>query len=339
MTSASAASAGSAAALANGPDPELLWRLYRLMLYVRLVEEKIVALYPEQQMRCPVHLSIGQEAPAAGVAAALRPGDQAMSGHRSHGHYLAMDADLDGMFAEIYGKAPGCARGRGGSMHLIDRAKGFLGAVPIVGSTIPIAAGAAFTSKLRGDGKVTVIYLGDGAAETGVFHETLNFAALKKLPLLFVCENNLYSVYSPMEVRQPLGRPIAGIARAHGVATWEGDGNDAVAVWQMASEAVEACRAGHGPAFLELATYRWREHCGPNFDNDIGYRTVEEYETWRARDPLARHKALLQDRLGADDAAFAALEGELQARIDAAVAKAKAAAFPVDTLSPEDCYA
>src|SRR5579859_6536135 len=185
---------------------DLQRRLYRGLLRLRLVEERIAELYPEQEMRCPVHLSIGQEAVAVGVCDHLEPADQALSGHRSHGHYLAKGGDLRAMLAELYGRETGCARGKGGSMHLVDLEAGFLGATPIVASTIPIAVGVAFAARLRGQPLVTVAFFGEGATEEGVFHEAANFAALHRLAVVFVCENNLYSVYSPLEVRQPAGR-------------------------------------------------------------------------------------------------------------------------------------
>lgn len=301
---------------------------YRTMLRIRLVEERIVALYPEQEMRCPVHLCIGQEAVAAGACAALGRRDYVFSGHRSHGHYLAKGGDLKAMLAEIYGKAAGCAGGKGGSMHLIDLEAGFLGATPIVGSTIPIAVGAAFGSTMRGEDLVTMVFLGDGAVETGVFYESLNFAALKKLPVIFVCENNLYSVYSPLQVRQPEGRPIAGIARALGVDGIECDGNDVELVYQVCSDAVKKARLGDGPSFLEFATYRWREHCGPEFDNHLGYRTEAEYLAWKERCPIALLEAKflgsgLVSRLALDEARFG-----LDKEIDAAVAFARQSPFP-----------
>lgn len=302
--------------------------LYHAMLRIRLVEERIAALYPEQEMRCPVHLCIGQEAVAAGACAALGRRDYVFSGHRSHGHYLAKGGDLKAMLAEIYGKAAGCAGGKGGSMHLIDLEAGFLGATPIVGSTIPIAVGAAFGSTMRGEDRVTMVFLGDGAVETGVFYESLNFAALKKLPVIFVCENNLYSVYSPLQVRQPDGRPITGIARALGLDGIECDGNDVELVYQVCSDAVKKARLGDGPSFLEFATYRWREHCGPEFDNQLGYRTEAEYMAWKERCPIALLEAKflgsgLVSRLVLDEARFG-----LDKEIDAAVAFARQSPFP-----------
>lgn len=303
-------------------------RLLRGMVRIRLVEEAIADHYAAQRMRCPVHLSIGQEGAAAGVGAALRPDDQAMSGHRSHAHYLAKGGNLRAMIAEMHGRATGCCGGRGGSMHLIDRAAGFVGAVPIVGSTIPIATGLAFADRRRGLDRVTVAFLGDAATEEGVFHESLNFAQLHELPIVYVCENNLYSVYSPMRVRQSETRAIHQIAAGHGLHTLHGDGNDVLATFDLAHAAVAHARAGRGPVFLELATYRWREHCGPGWDNHIGYRTEAEYEAWRARDPIARLETHLAERGAFDAAAHRDYQAAVAAEIAAAFAAALAAPFP-----------
>jgi len=260
--------------------------LLRSMTRIRMVEEEIAKRYPEQQMRCPVHLSIGQEAAAVGVCAALKPTDWAFSGHRNHAHYLAKGGNLKAMLAEIYGKATGCCGGKGGSMHLSDQAAGFIAATPIVGSTVPIAVGAALTAQREGKGRVVVVFLGDGAMEAGVVHESLNFATLKNLPILFVCENNLYSVYSPLNVRQPPNRSISDLAAGHGLKTIKADGNDVQEVHTAATAAVQELRHGLGPIFMELPTYRWLEHCGPGYDNDIGYRTDNEFQEWKKRDPL-----------------------------------------------------
>ncbi len=310
--------------------------LYRTMRRIRRVEEAIVERYPEQQMRCPVHLCIGQEAVAAGVCQALEQGDQVLSGHRSHGHYLAKGGDLKAMMAEIYGKATGCSGGKGGSMHLIDRAAGFLGATPIVGSTIAMAVGAALAAKLRGETRIAVAFFGDAAVETGIFHESLNFAATHGLAALFVCENNLYSVYSPMAVRQPAGRPIIELARGHGISADAFDGNDAEAVHVAALNAVETLRAGEGPVFLEFATYRWREHCGPNLDNEIGYRTPDEFEAWLPRCPIATHRERLLNDHGVEEGVLGGLEEDIDKEICDAFAFAKESAFPpADAMSTE----
>jgi TPP-dependent pyruvate/acetoin dehydrogenase alpha subunit len=302
-------------------------RLYREMLRVRLVEEGIADLYPEQQMRCPVHLCIGQEAVCVGVCDQLNRADLVMSTHRAHGHYLAKGGGLKAMLAEMYGKATGCCGGMGGSMHLIDLDAGFLGATPIVASTIPIAVGAAMGSVMRGENRVVVTFFGEGATEEGVFHEALNFAALKKLPVVFVCENNLYSVYSPLSVRQPEGRAVVSLAQGHGVATWQGDGNDALEVHRMTGEAVERARTG-GPAFLEFKTYRWREHCGPNYDNDLGYRTPAEYQHWRKLCPLERLRHRGLEAAALTEADIAAWTNEIRHEFADAVRFAKESPFP-----------
>ncbi len=320
-------------------EAETLKQLYYQMLRIRMVEEKIAELYPEQEMRCPTHLCIGQEAVAAGVCANLSRHDYVLSNHRSHGHYLAKGADLRAMMAEIYGKATGCSQGKGGSMHLVDLSVGFLGATPIVGSTIPIAVGTAFGSVMRGEQRVTAIFFGDGATEEGVFHESLNFAVLKRLPVVFVCENNLYSVYSPLSVRQPEGREIFGLAKGHGMESYQSDGNDVVEVYQLAERAVRKARQGGGPTFLEFKTYRWREHCGPYYDNDLGYRTEGEFQEWRRRCPIETlEERLLRDGVlcnqGIDD-----MVSELEAEIEHAVVFAKESPFPEEQLLLEHIYA
>ena len=313
--------------------------LYGAMRRIRRIEEAIAARYGEQQMRCPVHLSIGQEAVPVGVCAALGPEDAVMSGHRSHAPYLAKGGNLAGMIAEIHGKATGVAGGKGGSMHLVDEGAGFLGSAPIVGSTIPIAAGVAFSSRMQGQGRICAVFFGDGATETGAFTETLNLAALHRLPLLLVCENNLYSVYSPLDVRQPPQRSLQRIVEGHGVAYAHGDGNDVEAVYAIAGEALAHIRGGGGPVLLEFDTYRWREHCGPNYDNDLGYRTVEEFEAWKARCPLRRARERLE-RLGLWDEKR---ENELCAAIDAeteaAFAAAAAAPWPERQAVMRDIFA
>lgn len=302
--------------------------LLREMIRIRTVEEGIAQRYPEQQMRCPVHLSIGQEGVAVGVCGALEAGDYMMSTHRAHAHYLAKGGDLKAMIAEIYGKASGCASGRGGSMHLIDLSVNMLGSTPIVGNSLPVAVGAAFGSWLKGERRATAVFFGEGSTEEGVFAECVNFAALKKIPILFICENNLYSVYSPLSVRQPRERDRAAMVRAHGIEVAVGDGNDVEEVFRMTTEAATRVRSGVGPAYLEFSTYRWREHCGPNFDNDIGYRTEAEYLDWRRRCPIERQLSRLKREGMVSDADAQKMAEAAQEEMDEAVALARAAAFP-----------
>ncbi len=317
----------------------ILKKMFYSMLRIRLVEEKLAELYSEQEMRCPVHLCTGQEAIATGVCTALDRTDYVLSSHRSHGHYLAKGGNLNAMIAEIYGKKTGCCAGKGGSMHLIDLESDFLGSVPILGSTIPIAVGVAFGSWMKNENSVTVAFFGDGAVEEGVLHESLNFALLKKLPVIFVCENNFFSVYSPLDVRQPERREISEIAKGHGVESSRGDGNNILEVYQKAKKAVVKARDGRGPVFLEFTTYRWREHCGPHFDNHIGYRTEDDFLKWKQLCPIERFKNhLISDSiLSVQD--IREIESILNREIDQAFVFAKASPFPESESASNQVYA
>lgn len=261
-------------------------KLFESMLRIRLVEESIASKYSEQKMRCPTHLSIGQEAIAVGVCANLTSQDQVLSTHRAHAHYLAKGGCLKSMMAEIYGKASGCSKGMGGSMHLIDTSVGFMGSTAIVGNTIPVAVGLALEKKLTRKKSIACVFFGDGATEEGAFYESVNFAIIHSLPILFICENNLYSVYSGLEVRQPEDRKIYKMVRAMGISAQHGNGNDVEEVARKVKHAKTMILKSGGPQFLEFDTYRWREHCGPNFDNNIGYREESEFLKWKKKDPL-----------------------------------------------------
>ena len=256
------------------------------MLRIRLVEESIANKYSEQKMRCPTHLSIGQEAIAVGVCANLTSQDQVLSTHRAHAHYLAKGGCLNSMMAEIYGKASGCSKGMGGSMHLIDTSVGFMGSTAIVANTIPVAVGLALEKKLTRKKSIACVFFGDGATEEGAFYESVNFAIIHSLPILFICENNLYSVYYGLEVRQPVDRKIYKMVRAMGISAQHGNGNDVEEVTRKVKHAKTMILKSGGPQFLEFDTYRWREHCGPNFDNNIGYREESEFLKWKKKDPL-----------------------------------------------------
>ncbi|MBV8048669.1 MAG: thiamine pyrophosphate-dependent dehydrogenase E1 component subunit alpha [Paludibacterium sp.] len=304
------------------------------MLRIRLVEEEIARRYAAQQMRCPVHLSIGQEAPAAAFGFALTAEDQALSTHRSHAHYLGKGGDLNAMIAELYGKATGCCGGRGGSMHLSDPRAGFLASTAIVGNSIPLGVGVALAQQLRGDKTLTCVFFGDGATEEGAFYEAANFAALRQLPVLFACENNLYSVYSPLSKRQPASRDLCVLAEALGVPAVRVDGNDALAVEAAAEQAVAAIRAGGGPRFVECTTYRWREHCGPNYDDELGYRPEGELAAWQARDPLPR----LARTLSLTEADQQAMAAEIAAEIGLAFELALAAPYPDASTALDGIY-
>ncbi len=304
------------------------------MKRIRLVEEGIAERYPQGKMRCPTHLSIGQEAAAIGVGLALKHSDLAVSTHRAHAHYLAKGGDLKAMLAEIYGKAAGCSRGRGGSMHLIDTKVGFMGSTAIVSNSTPVGVGLALSLQLRKSTAVSAVFCGDGAIEEGAFYESANFAAVRKLPVLFVCENNFYSVYSHLRVRQPEGRKIYKMVEAIGVPSALVDGNNPQAVYQAAEAAIARIRKGEGPFFLELTTYRWREHCGPNYDNDIGYRTEEEFQEWKQRDPIPRFEQKLLAERVLDMPTIKRMEDEMQAEIQAAFNFAENSPYP----GPEEAF-
>lgn len=308
------------------------------MKRIRCVEEMIASRYSEQKMRCPTHLSVGQEAVAAAVGAILRNDDYAVSGHRAHAHYLGKGGDLKTMIAEIYGKATGCAHGRGGSMHLIDESVGFMGSTAIVGGTVPVGVGLSYGIKLAQTDRVSCVFLGDAVAEAGVFYESLNLAALKQLPVLFICENNLYSVYSPLSVRRPGGSAIYAVAEAIGVPAAHGDGNDVRSVHALAESAVVAIRAGAGPRFLEFATYRWREHCGPLYDNDLGYRSELEFLQWQAKDPIANFERQVLAEGILTEAAIATMDRRIEAEVGEAFAFAEASPFPEQSGAFADLY-
>jgi len=298
------------------------------MMRIRKIEEGIADYYPKQKMRCPVHLSIGQEAVAAGAGLALRAEDYAVSTHRGHAHYLGKGGDLKAMLAEIHGKVAGCSRGRGGSMHLIDRSVNFMGTTAIVGNSIPIGVGLGLASKLEGKQRISCVFVGDGAVEEGVFYEAANFAAVQKLPVLFICENNLYSVYSPLSVRQPEGRKIHEMVCAIGVSTSSVESSSAIESLEILQSAVDKVRSGDGPHFVELATYRWREHCGPNFDNDLPYRAEEEFIVRKEQDPLKLLTNVLLEKNVIDPNMLIKLEEEIEKEVDSAFVFAQSAPFP-----------
>jgi pyruvate dehydrogenase E1 component alpha subunit len=309
------------------PRRELLLQMKRL----RGLEEAIAARYPEGQMRCPVHLSTGQEAVSAAVGLVLRPSDLAVSGHRAHIHYLGKGGSMPRMVAEIYGKA--------GSMHLIDESVGFKGSTAIVGGTVPVGTGLGLSIKRRGTDQVACVFLGDAVVEEGVFFESVNFAVLHQLPVLYVCENNLFSVYSPLTVRQPTGRAIHEMVAGLGIPAAAGDGNNPEAVYAACREAVAGIRAGRGPVFLEFATYRWREHCGPHFDNHIGYRSEEEFLAWKDRDPVVTYQRKLLDVAAVTEADVAGMDQAVADEVAAAFAFAESSPFPPGCTAADDIYA
>ncbi len=302
--------------------------LFFQTLRIRRIEEAIADRYVDQEMRCPVHLSIGQEGVAVGVCSQLLKSDYIMSTHRAHAHYFAKGGDLKQMIAELHGKKTGCCGGKGGSMHLVDPQVNFMGSTPIVGGSFPIAVGMALATQMKNEDPITVIFFGEAMTEEGVFSEAINFAALKNLPILFLCESNFYSVYSPMEVRQPKERNIPKIAEAHGIPSKHGDGNDLQEVASMSCEAINDVRTKKGPRLLEFKTYRFREHCGPNYDVNLGYRSQEEVDSWMAKCPVLRlQNSLLSDNSLSKDELIE-MEQKIQQEIDEAFEFSKESPFP-----------
>ncbi|MFA5088133.1 MAG: thiamine pyrophosphate-dependent dehydrogenase E1 component subunit alpha [Candidatus Omnitrophota bacterium] len=269
----------------NNIPTDALIEIFTMLSKIRKVELKIEELYPQDEMKTPVHLALGQEAVAVGICRHLRKEDYIFSNHRSHAHYLAKGGDLKAMIAEFYCKETGCSRGRGGSMHLIDTSVGHLGSSAIVGGSIPHAVGAALASVLLKKDFVAVSFFGDAASEQGVFFESMNLAKLKKLPVIFVCENNFYSVCSHISARQPNDN-ISMRARAFDIPARQVDGMDVFAVFHRAKEAVDHARSGQGPFLLECRVQRWCGHAGAGDPLKESYRHPEDLDETKRRDPL-----------------------------------------------------
>lgn len=312
------------------------------MLLIRLAEEEIVSRYgapgQPQEMRCPVHLSIGQEAAAVGACRYLTHEDKIFSTHRCHAHYLAKGGDLDRMILEIHGKVGGCLDGRGGSMHLMDDSVGMAMSVPIVSSSIPLAVGSALASKIDGKKNVALAFFGDASTEEGVFHESMNFASLMQLPVIFVCENNLYSVYTHISDRQP-ARPLEDLAAAHKMNSVRMDGNNPFAVADAFKTLIHEAREKCQPSFVVLDTYRWREHCGVNFDNHLGYRTEEECRQWQEKDPVRVAIETVTKTGLLTQAEVQAIEVQIKSAVARSFDKATAAPLPTPAMAKEFVYA
>jgi TPP-dependent pyruvate/acetoin dehydrogenase alpha subunit len=303
------------------PSQSALERIYRSLRLVRRAEEEIARIYPSDKIKSPVHLSIGQEAVAVGVCDVLEADDVVSPTYRGHAAYLAKGASLRGLFAELYGKATGVARGKGGSMHLIDMQHNVLGASAVVGTTIPLAVGFALAFKRTRSDRVVVAFFGDGATEEGVFTESLNFAALHKLPILFVCENNFYAIHTPVTRRWATQR-LCERVETYGIPARCIEDGDVLKLRAEASAAIAALRCGDGPAFIECRTYRWLEHVGPNEDFDAGYRASAEREPWLQSDQLIKIGTLIAaDRRSA-------INEDVETEIADAIAFAETSPFP-----------
>jgi pyruvate dehydrogenase E1 component alpha subunit len=300
------------------------------MLRIRRFEERCVELYSAASIRGFLHLYIGEEAVAVGAMQALEPGDNVVATYREHGHALARGVTARAIMAEMFGKQQGCSRGRGGSMHLFDAATRFYGGNAIVGGGLPIAVGLALADKLRGRRQLTACFFGEGAVAEGEFHESMNLAALWRLPVLFCCENNLYAMGTAL-ARSEAETDLALKASSYELPAWSVDGMDVLAVQEAASRAAAIVRSGGGPCFLELRTYRFRAHS--MYDPEL-YRDKAEVEAWKQRDPIPAYTALLRQQGLVDDAGLASLEAEVAAEVEDAVRFAEAGTLePVEDLT------
>jgi len=303
------------------PERKVLERLFSALLLIRRTEETIAEIYPTDKIKSPVHLSIGQEAVSVGVCDVLRDDDVMSATYRGHAAYLARGGDLNGMMAELFGKSTGVAGGKAGSMHLVDIKRNILGMSAVVGTTIPVAMGYALALKREGKGRCVVCFFGDGATEEGVFTESLNFASLHALPILFVCENNFYAIHSPLSHRWATDK-LCERVETYGIPAHRIEDGDLFAIRETAGSVMESIRGGEGPAFMECLTYRWKEHVGPDEDYDAGYRPKDEQTEWLERDPVSKLSKMIEP--GKRDA----ITVEVEKKITAAVAFAEQSSWP-----------
>lgn len=308
--------------------PEQKLKIFKSMLRIRKVEERIDELYLNDEMKTPVHLYIGQEAIAVGVCEALNKDDYIQSNHRSHGHYLAKGGDLNKMMAELFCKSTGCSGAFGGSMHLIDKSVGHLGSSAIVAGGISIGTGLGLSIKLKKEKNVSVVFLGDGAAESGVFYESLMFAMLKKLPVIYILENNLLSVCSHITKRQVNGNVFIHGAKRNNLFTMQVDGNDPEAVYRIADIAVNRARSNQGPALIECYTYRVSGHAGCSKQDAVGYRDKREEAEWLKKCPIKKYRDKLYNNNVLTSEAEQAIKNDLDQEVNDAFEFARNSPLP-----------
>lgn len=321
-------------------SPQQLIRFHKQLILLRRTELRLAEVYKRQVIRTPTHFGVGQEAIAVGVCEMLNGDDVIYSHHRCHNHYLAKGGDLQKLVSELFGRETGCSRGRGGSVHLTDRPAGVVATSAILGQSAAAATGSALAFAMDGAPRTAVAFFGDAVLEEGIFYEAVNLAAVRRLPVLYVCENNNLSTESLPHMRQPAGTRLADRARAFGIEARQVDGNDVEATACAAREALDACRAGRGPYFLECSTFRWLEHVGPMFDRDLGrtFRSQEEMERGMADCPLLRSASRLIERGVAGEADIAAWEAEVESRLDAVLAQAEADPWPAPETLFDNVY-
>lgn len=315
----------------------ILKKIYYYLIKIRRFEEKIIELYPKQEMKTPVHLYIGQEAIAAGTCVNLKKEDYVFSNHRNHGHLIAKGVDLKYIFAELYGRKTGCSGGKGGSMHMASVEDSILGTSAIVAGGIPIAVGTALAAKMKNEKRVAVVFFGDGAVDEGTFYESLNFAALKRLPVVFVCENNFYATNSPQKVRQ-VNPDIYRIAKFFCMPGACVDGNDVSGIYRIAKRFIDKARRGKGPSLVEARTYRWRTHVGCETDFEKGLRDKEEIERWFKRCPLKRFKQDILKNKFITEKEFEAMDKKVNNEIRLALRFALKSPYPKAADLYKDVY-
>jgi TPP-dependent pyruvate/acetoin dehydrogenase alpha subunit len=320
---------------AAGVDPAVRLALFRMMVEMRVFEKRAYDLFMQSLVKGTSHLSLGQEAIAAGFGAAMRPDDYTFATYRGHAHTLARGASMTGVMGELLGRENGLMAGKGGSMHLTDVAKGVMGSYAIIGGHLPIACGAAWSAQYRGTDQVAVCFFGDGTTNIGAFHEALNFAAIWKLPVVFVCENNLYMEYTPIASVTAVPRPAADRAASYGLEPIVVDGNDADAMYEIAVNSLRKARAGDGPVLIEALTYR---HGGHSRADPGKYRPQAEVDEWMARDPIPTYRARLL-AAGTDEAVLVEIERDVAARVDVATEAAKASPPPGAEFLMSDVWA
>ena len=311
------------------------FEIYKNLLKIRLVENKIAQEYSKQKIRCPVHLSIGQEAIAAPLKVLLKKNDIVVSGHRAHAHYIGKGGDLKKFIYELYLKEKGFSRGKAGSMHLFDKKKGFYGSSPIVANMIPLGVGMALYNKVNKRNNIVLIFFGDGATEEGVFYESLNFAAVHNLKVIFICENNLYSVYSNLSYRQPKGRKIHKVANSLKVFSIKAEGNDVRSASNALSYSIDFVKKNKKPILIEFSTYRFIEHCGPNNDDNLNYRNQKEINKWFKKDPIDKLYKNLNSEIKKKLFNFSV---KFTKELDALFAKAEKSKYPDQKIAFSNLY-
>ncbi len=317
---------------------QIISQIYYQILRIRKIESKISEEYSEWKMRCPVHLSIGQESIAAPLSVLFRNKIyEVLSSHRAHAHYLGKGGNLFKLISEIMGKSTGCSGGKGGSMHLTDIDVGFLLSTAIVANSIPVAAGVALSKKIKKEKGLVLSFFGDGAIEEGVFYETINFSIIKNLPIIFICENNKYSVYSNLGVRQPKNRKIHKMVENIGIKSLFSNGLDAVEIYKKYLFAKNYVEKKNKPIFLEINTYRYLEHCGPFNDDNLEYRPKKEINFWKKNDPLIVLEKKYNKILTKKKISF--FKQLINDEINLSFSKAKRSKFPKSSIQEKEIYA